>query len=109
MPPPTKKPESLHKTLPGTVCIQYVTCGHRNCRCAGGNLHGPYHYRFWRENGKVRKTYVKPTELEVVRKQCAARQKLRLQFHQGFTDWRMLRDSVRELEPDDQSCNSEDR
>jgi transcriptional regulator with XRE-family HTH domain len=26
-------------------------------------LHGPYHYRFWREGGRLRKQYVKPAEL----------------------------------------------
>jgi hypothetical protein len=107
MPCPTTNAESLPKGLPGTVCRQWVRCGDRTCHCALGELHGPYYCRLWRENGKLRKKYVKLSEVETVRKQCATRQRLRLQLHQGLTDWRKLRDTVREVELDDCSSDSE--
>lgn len=48
----------LPKTLPGAVCEQWRTCGRKNCRCARGQPHGPYYYRFFRVNGRLRKEYV---------------------------------------------------
>lgn len=60
--------------LPGAVCEQWKRCGKSNCRCASGNkedLHGPYYYRFWREEGRLRKAYVPGEQLEEVRAACA--------------------------------------
>ena len=56
--------EALPKTLPGVVCQQWVRCGRPGCRCARGQLHGPYAYHFARENGRLRKRYVGPADLE---------------------------------------------
>jgi hypothetical protein len=59
--------------LPGAVCTQYIRCGKPNCKCAHGQLHGPYHYRFWRDNkGRQHKEYVKKADLERVRAACLA-------------------------------------
>ena len=69
--------ETLHKTLPGTVLAEKVRCGRANCRCRDGSLHGPYYFRYWRENGVLRKEYVRHADLEQVRAQCEARR----QFH----------------------------
>jgi hypothetical protein len=73
------EPKSLPDTAPlkGAICAQYVRCGNPRCRCRRGELHGPYHYRLWREGGRVRKAYVKPSELESVRAACAAYQENR--------------------------------
>jgi hypothetical protein len=35
-----------------------VRCGKPGCKCARGELHGPYTYKYWREAGKLRKAYV---------------------------------------------------
>ena len=52
----TKSIQTLPKTLPGTVCEQYVRCGKPNCHCAKPkSLHGPYFYRFYRTEGRLRK------------------------------------------------------
>ena len=48
--------------LPGWVCRQFVRRGKKLC--------GPYWYRFWREGGRLRKMYVRPERLGVVRIQC---------------------------------------
>ncbi|WP_346293319.1 DUF6788 family protein [Sphaerothrix gracilis] len=37
--------------------LQGVKCGKANCKCAAGDLHGPYWYEFWREGDKVKKRY----------------------------------------------------
>ncbi len=60
--------------LPGAVCEQWVKCGKPRCRCTRGQLHGPYYYRFWRENGKLRKEYVRLQDVKRVERACKARQ-----------------------------------
>jgi hypothetical protein len=89
---------SLPKMLPGAVCPQWVRCGRPTCRCARGNLHGPYYYRFWREDGRLRKAYVKPAELERVRAQCRTRRLFRLNLQIDGDRWRQLVERVREVE-----------
>ena len=68
-------PKAIPDKLPGTVLPQYVRCGTRGCHCARGELHGPYWYHFWHEDGyKLRKQYVRKADLEAVRAACAAYQ-----------------------------------
>jgi len=54
----------------GGLHAQFVRCGKRNCRCYRGELHGPYHYLFWREAGRLRKVYVKRGDVAEVRAAC---------------------------------------
>jgi hypothetical protein len=35
-----------------------VSCGKSGCKCAAGELHGPYWYSYCREGGKVRSQYI---------------------------------------------------
>jgi len=51
--------------LPGVVCEQSVR---------RGNKRHVYHARFWREDGRLRKQYVRKDDVEAVRAACAARQ-----------------------------------
>jgi hypothetical protein len=69
----TKNEKLLPKMLPGTVCAQMVRCGKPSCRCARGELHGPYFYRFVWQGGKQRKIYVKQQEAAQVRQACEMR------------------------------------
>ena len=62
--------------LEGEVCAQFIRCGKAGCRCRLGHLHGPYHYRIWREGAIVRKVYVKAGELDSVRAACEAHKNL---------------------------------
>lgn len=62
------------EALPGAVIAERKRCGKPNCRCASGNpedLHGPYYYRYYRENGRLRKAYVPKDRVEQVRAACA--------------------------------------
>jgi hypothetical protein len=61
----------IAESLPGVVCVQFVRCG-RLCRCATGKGHEAF-YRFWREDGKLRKVYIRRGDLERVRAACARR------------------------------------
>lgn len=37
---------------------EWVRCGKEGCRCAQGERHGPYTYKYWKEDGRLRKQYV---------------------------------------------------
>ena len=37
---------------------ELVRCGKKECRCAEGQLHGPYWYAYWSEGGRTRSQYV---------------------------------------------------
>jgi len=67
--------DSLSKTLPGTVCSQMVRCGKVNCKCQRGSLHGPYFYRFWWEDGRLRKQYVPRSQVKTVTELCDRRRR----------------------------------
>lgn len=59
------------EVLAGAVCAQYKRCGKPNCRCARGQLHGPYFYRFRWRGGRVTKEYVPLPRVEEVRAACS--------------------------------------
>lgn len=41
-----------------TYRLEYVRCGSKKCRCASGELHGPYWYAYWSEGGRTRSQYI---------------------------------------------------
>jgi hypothetical protein len=41
-----------------TYRLERVRCGKVNCRCSGGELHGPYWYAYWTEGGRTRSRYL---------------------------------------------------
>lgn len=89
-PAKTKSRKPLPKS--GAVCAQWVRCGHPRCRCASGELHGPYHYLFWRERGRLRKRYVPLGDVERVRTSCdAQRQQARERRRRASKAWGQLR------------------
>lgn len=99
------------KALPKTttdataVCAQWVRCGKPGCRCARGELHGPYHYLFWRSNGRLHKRYVRAADAATAR-QTAARQRqearrARETAREGRRVWRALLIGIREFERDE--------
>jgi hypothetical protein len=70
---PHSEPKTIPDKLSGTVQPQYVRCGKPNCKRAHGELHGPYWYRIWRdEGGTQHKEYVRKPDLERVRAACEA-------------------------------------
>ena len=63
-------PESTPKMLPGDVIEQRVRCGKAGCKCARGEGHRAF-YRYWTEDGRQRKAYVRRADLEETRAACA--------------------------------------
>ncbi|MCI0458552.1 MAG: hypothetical protein L0Z62_16435 [Gemmataceae bacterium] len=92
--------ETLPKTgpLPGVVCVQWRRCGRTTCRCARGELHGPYFCRFWREGGRLKKVYVRRADVDKVRSRCQARRLARAALAAGWGQWRALAAQIREVE-----------
>ena len=48
----------LRSTPGGCYRLEKVRCGKPNCRCAAGQLHGPYWYLYQRRGGKLASKYV---------------------------------------------------
>jgi hypothetical protein len=55
--------------LPGSLHAEYKRCGRATCRCArtDGGSHGPYWYRRWWQEGRLRRRYVPARELDRTR------------------------------------------
>ena len=98
--PSTKTAQPLPKV--GALCAQWVRCGTPGCRCARGELHGPYYYRFWREDGRLRKRYVRLGDVRAVRREIQAQRihddhVLQL-IATGWMGWRHLASKVQKVE-----------
>jgi hypothetical protein len=74
------------------------------CKCAHGLLHGPYWYRFWRDDGRLHKQYVPLADVAAVTAACASYRDTQRCFR-AFRDahrceWsrmaRQLREMIRE-------------
>lgn len=53
--------QPAHRAANKTYRLEYVRCSKRNCKCAAGQLHGPYWYAYWSEGGRTRSQYVGKT------------------------------------------------
>ena len=69
--------------LPGYIVTERIRCGRSNCRCARGELHGPYHYRRWRSGGTHHKEYVRSQDLDRTRAACRAWSDLQAQLREN--------------------------
>ena len=61
--------------LAGSLTAYLKRCGRVNCRCAKGELHGPYYRREYQDGGVRRKKYVRKAEVERVSIGCEARKR----------------------------------
>jgi hypothetical protein len=52
--------EVIGEKTVGSTCFRLVgtRCGKKECKCLQGELHGPYWYAYFREDGKLRCKYV---------------------------------------------------
>ena len=94
----TESAETLPKTLPGVVCAQWRKCGKAGCRCARGELHGPYFARFWRQGGRLRKAYVRKADVDDVRGRCQARRQERAECLGAMQQIREMASFLKDLE-----------
>jgi hypothetical protein len=96
----TEIKKTLPKIMKGSVHAQFVRCGKQNCKCASGELHGPYFYHFVRFNGELKKRYLKVDEVEQVQAACRTRQQAeseqRASDRTFWANFRAFRAKVRE-------------
>lgn len=48
-------------TAEGAYVLEYIRCGKPNCKCARGELHGPYWYLHRKIGGRTAKRYIGKT------------------------------------------------
>ena len=53
--------------IPGDLNARFVRCGKPNCKCAKGELHGPYYVRRFRSGGHRSSKYVKKGDVLTVK------------------------------------------
>ncbi len=62
--------EVVDRSIKSGICYQLerVKCGKEMCKCTDGDLHGPYWYAYYRQNGKLKSKYVGKRFKDVVKK-----------------------------------------
>ena len=94
----TETENMLPKMLSGSVHKEFKKCGKPNCKCITGELHGAYYYHFVRVNGKLKKRYLKASEVEPAIRACLLRRKFeREQRENSGAVWRKLRELRTEI------------
>lgn len=88
----------LPKTLPGYICRQWKKCGKLICKCARGELHGPYFYRFGWAGGRQFKEYVRLADVEDVRSACQEYRELQAELREGRRSFRAMLALLRQHE-----------
>ena len=54
----------------GSIYTAYKRCGNKRCRCAKGDLHGPFSYLSRRVEGKTKLTFIRKDEEGAVTKEA---------------------------------------
>ncbi len=54
----------------GTIYSTYKKCGNKRCRCAKGELHGPFNYISKRVDGKTILTFVRRADEDKIKKEA---------------------------------------
>ena len=101
-----KSAETTTKIEPlrGSLEQRFIRCGRSNCKCAKGELHGPYYLRRWQRRGKRCSKYVKKRDVfvtfhavsEYKRNKQETRELIRSINESGNTIWRTMRAILRE-------------
>lgn len=85
-----------------TLVPTWKTCGKPGCRCARGELHGPYWSLRWHDGPVHRRRHVRPGDLAAVRAEVgrrrAERARLRAELAEAVAVLDGLRQLARELE-----------
>jgi hypothetical protein len=79
----------------GCIEVKRVRCGRRNCRCARGDLHGPYHYLRVQVAAKRFRRYVKNDDLSLTKAALLDQKVKRRQVREDRDLWRCLLGSLK--------------
>ncbi len=84
--------------LKGTVLAEMKRCGKPTCRCNSGQLHGPYHYRYYRQRGRLHKRYVRQRDIRCVRAGIDARRREVTERREARRQLGLLLKSLKEMD-----------
>jgi hypothetical protein len=95
--------ETSPKHGDGAICANWVRCGRSWCRCTqGGPKHGPYYARYWWQDGRRYKRYVRRQDAEQLAVACIDRRESeraeRVRADEAHQAWRDIRALIREAE-----------
>ena len=97
----TKKSNLTTKTatdlLSGHVERRMVKCGKPNCKCARGELHGPYFYHVTTYSTHRNRAYIRRANVAAVTEACAAHRALQAQIRANRVQYRRMLAGVRDL------------
>ena len=102
----TESAKPSPKTGEGAVCSRWVRCGRPTCRCMrNGSKHGSYYARYWWQDGRRFKRYVRQHDAADVAAACATRREAerseREQADEARQAWREIRALIRGIERDE--------
>lgn len=80
----------------GHIQKRRVRCGKANCKCTKGFPHTA-HYHVWRENGRRFQSYVRQSQLEVVKAACLTSLTMQRQLRAGRAEYKKILVRAREL------------
>jgi hypothetical protein len=84
------------------LAVDYKRCNKPGCRCARGELHGPYLYLRWREGRVQRRRYVRRADVAAVRAVIESRRRhereARRAVDETHAELRRLRAWLKDLE-----------
>ena len=87
--------------LPGAVDARFLRCGKPNCKCAKGDLHGPYFVYRVRMYGQRRSKYVKKADVLAVKLAVEAgraeRKRVRQELREAIRTLRRFRYGLLDL------------
>jgi len=61
---------SPKEMVTGSIYSVYKKCGNKNCRCARGELHGPFNYLSRKVDGKTKLTFIRRADENRVTKEA---------------------------------------
>lgn len=53
---------NAHDMIDGSIYTVYKKCGNKNCRCAKGELHGPFKYLSKKVDGLTKLTFIRKAD-----------------------------------------------
>jgi len=54
----------------GSIYSAHKKCGNKNCRCAKGELHGPFNYLSRKVDGKTKLTFIRRADEDRIKKEA---------------------------------------
>jgi hypothetical protein len=93
----TKKSNLTPKMLPGNIERRMVRCGKPNCKCAKGELHGPYYYHQTWSGTEHQRRYITLANVPEVTEACETYRQLQASLRVGREEYKQMMAQMRHL------------